>query len=266
MTNYQYVIYEKKGHIAYVTINRPEVMNALHADANMELSEVFTDFKEDDNAWIAILTGAGARAFSAGNDLKATAAATARGESFAARPATDRPVYFGGVVGLQCNKPIIAAVNGVAAGGGFEIALACDLIIAAEHARFALPEPRVGLVAGAGGMHRLPQQLPLKLAMGLLLTGKWLSAQDAARFGLVNEVVPVEQLMATAERWAGEMLECSPLSVRLTKESMLAGLALPVEEAMAADRERMRVLLSSEDFREGPRAFAEKRKPNWTGR
>lgn len=115
-------------------------------------------------------------------------------------------------------------------------------------------------------MHRLPQQLPLKLAMGLLLTGKWLSAQDAARFGLVNEVVPVEQLMATAERWAGEMLECSPLSVRLTKESVLAGLALPVEEAMAADRERMRVLLSSEDFREGPRAFAEKRKPNWTGR
>jgi enoyl-CoA hydratase/carnithine racemase len=219
LANYQYVLYEKKGHIASVTINRPEVMNALHADANIELSEVFTDFKEDDNTWIAILTGAGERAFSAGNDLKATAVATARGESMAARAATDRPVYFGGVVGLQCNKPIIAAVNGVAAGGGFEIALACDLIIAAEHARFALPEPRVGLVAGAGGMHRLPQQLPLKLAMGLLLTGKWLSAQDAARYGLVNEVVPAEQLMATAERWASEILECSPLSVRLTKES-----------------------------------------------
>jgi len=266
LANYQYVLYEKKGHIASVTINRPEVMNALHADANSELSEVFTDFKEDDNAWIAILTGAGERAFSAGNDLKATAVATARGESMAARAATDRPVYFGGVVGLQCNKPIIAAVNGVAAGGGFEIALACDLIIAAEHARFALPEPRVGLVAGAGGMHRLPQQLPLKLAMGLLLTGKWLSAQDAARYGLVNEVVPAEQLMATAERWASEILECSPLSVRLTKESVMAGLALSVEEAMAADRERMQVLLSSQDFREGPAAFAEKRKPNWTGR
>ena len=256
----------KKGHIAYVTINRPEVMNALHAEANRELSEVFTDFKEDDNAWIAILTGAGERAFSAGNDLKATAAATARGESIAARPASDRPVYFGGVVGLQCNKPIIAAVNGVAAGGGFEIALACDLIIASELARFALPEPKVGLVAGAGGMHRLPQQLPLKLAMGLLLTGKWLSAQDAARFGLVNEVVPRDQLMATAEHWAGEILECSPLSVRLTKESALAGLALPVEKAMADDRERLQVLLSSQDFKEGPAAFAEKRKPNWTGK
>ena len=115
-------------------------------------------------------------------------------------------------------------------------------------------------------MHRLPQQLPLKLAMGLLLTGKWLSAQDAARFGLVNEVVPAEQLIATAENWANQILECSPLSVRLTKESAMAGLALPIEEAMAADRERLRVLLSSQDFREGPQAFAEKRKPHWTGK
>ena len=266
MANYQYVLYEKKGHIAYVTINRPEVMNALHSDANSELSEVFTDFKDDDNAWIAILTGAGQRAFSAGNDLKATAAATARGESMVAQAPANRPIYFGGVIGLQCYKPIIAAVNGVAAGGGFEIALACDLIIASEQARFALPEPRVGLMAAAGGMHRLPQQLPLKVAMGLLLTGKWLSAQEAARLGLVNEVVPAEQLIATAERWANEILECSPLSVRLTKDSVMAGLALPVEEAMTADRERLRILFASQDFREGPRAFAEKRKPHWTGK
>src|SRR5260221_7093452 len=160
LANYQYVLYEKKGHIASVTINRPEVMNALHADANSELSEVFTDFKEDDNAWIAILTGAGERAFSAGKNLKATAAATARGEQMTAQAQANRPVYFGGVIGLQCNKPIIAAVNGVAAGGGFEIALACDLIIAAEHARFALPEPRVGLVAGGGGRERPPPQHP----------------------------------------------------------------------------------------------------------
>jgi enoyl-CoA hydratase/carnithine racemase len=266
VANYQYVLYEKKGHIAYVTINRPEVMNALHAAANRELSEVFTDFKEDDNAWVAIFTGAGSRAFSAGNDLKATAEETARGKSKADEVSAERPINFGGVIGLQCSKPIIAAVNGVAAGGGFEIALACDLIIAAEHARFALPEPLRGLVAGAGGMHRLPQQLPLKMAMGLLLTGKWLSAQDAVRFGLVNEVVPGDQLIATAERWANEILQCSPLSVRLTKESALSGLALPVEQAMAADRERLQILLSSHDFQEGPRAFVEKRKPNWTGK
>jgi enoyl-CoA hydratase/carnithine racemase len=267
LTDYQYAIYEKKGHIAYVTMNRPKVMNALHREANSELSEIFTDFTQDDNAWVAILTGAGERAFSAGNDLKATAAATAKGEStvFQAAPA-DRPRYFGGVVGLECNKPIIAAVNGVAAGGGFEIALACDLIIAADHARFALPEPLRGLMAAAGGMHRLPQQIPLKLAMGLMLTGKWLSAQEAQSLGLVNEVVPQEQLLATAERWASEILECSPLSVRLTKEAAMAGLALSVEEAMQQDSGRLKILLNSQDFREGPQAFAEKRKPNWTGK
>jgi enoyl-CoA hydratase/carnithine racemase len=264
--SYQYAIYEKKGHIAYITINRPEVMNALHAAANSELSEIFTDFNEDENAWIAIFTGAGPRAFSAGNDLKATAAATARGESMATQTRSDRPMYFGGVVGLQCYKPIIAAVNGVAVGGGFEIALACDLIIAAEHARFGLPEPRVGLIAGAGGVHRLPQQIPLKQAMGMLLTGKQINAQEAYRLGLVNEVVPGEQLLATAERWANEILECSPLSIRLTKEAAINGLAKPVDEAMRQDRPLLERLLSSQDFVEGPKAFAEKRKPAWTGR
>src|SRR6266567_8832860 len=264
--SYQYAIYEKKGHIAYVTINRPEVMNALHAAANSELSEIFTDFNEDENVWIAIFTGAGPRAFSAGNDLKATAAATARGESMAAQTRSDRPTYFGGVVGLQCYKPIIAAVNGVAVGGGFEIALACDLIIAAEHTRFGLPEPRVGLIAGAGGVHRLPQQIPLKLAMGMMLTGRQIPAQEAYRLGLVNEVVPGTDLMAATERWANEILECSPLSVRLTKEAALAGLNSSVEEAMHMDRPRLQRLFASQDFVEGPKAFAEKRKPNWTGR
>jgi enoyl-CoA hydratase/carnithine racemase len=260
--SYQFTIYEKKGHIAYITINRPEVMNALHYDANVELGEIFNDFKQDDESWVAIFTGAGERAFSAGNDLKATAAATARGEKL-----PDKPVIFGGITsGFECNKPIIAAVNGFALGGGFELALACDIIIAAEHARFGLPEPRVGLIAAAGGMHRLPAQIPLKLAMGMMLTGKQITAQEAYRFGLVNEVVPGTEIMAVAERWANEILECSPVSVRLTKEAVYAGLTYSVEEAMKLDRPRLKRLLESEDFVEGPKAFSEKRKPQWTGR
>src|SRR5437667_9865384 len=152
--SYEYVIYEKKGRIAYITINRPEVLNALHYETNVELSAAFDDFKQDDESWVAIVTGAGNRAFSAGNDLKATAAATAKGGKL---PEFSERVRFGGITsGFVCNKPIIAAVNGIAVGGGFEIALACDLIIAAEPARFGTPEPRVGLIAGAGGRPPLP--------------------------------------------------------------------------------------------------------------
>ena len=261
--SYQYIIYEKKGHVAYITINRPEVMNALHYNANAELSKAFDDFKQDDESWVAILTGAGNRAFSAGNDLKATAAATASGEK---PPAYSNLVRFGGIIGgFVTPKPIIAAVNGIALGGGFEIALACDLIVASEQARFGLPEPRVGLIAAAGGVHRLPQQIPLKQAMGMLLTGKQIGAQEAYRLGLVNEVVPGAELLAAAERWADAILECSPLSIRLTKEAALSGLGLSINEAMQQDRSLMERLLSSEDFIEGPRAFAEKRKPLWKG-
>jgi enoyl-CoA hydratase/carnithine racemase len=251
---------ERDGKITTVTINRPDVMNALHPSANRELGEVFDDFCSDPLQWIAIITGAGERAFSAGNDLKHTAASTGTLEMM--------PMGFGGLTSRYDNdKPIIAAVNGVAMGGGFEIALACDLIIASDNAVFALPEPRVGLAALAGGMHRLPRQIPQKQAMGMLLTGRRVSATEGQELGFVNEVVPQAELMAAARRWADQILECSPLSVRATKQSAIDGMNVSsVQEAMGLRYDSVHKLLKSEDFIEGPRAFAQKRKPEWKGR
>jgi enoyl-CoA hydratase/carnithine racemase len=261
--SYRFATYEKQGRIAYITLNRPEVMNALHLEAHLELAEIWEDFRDDPDVWVAILTGAGERAFSAGNDLKATARRTTDGNDV---QGDARPPFGRITREFDCPKPMIAAVNGVALGGGLELALACDIIVAADHARFGLPEPRVGLFAGAGGIHRLARQLPFKVAMGLLLTGRMFGAEEAHRIGLVNEVVPLAELMATAERWAAEILECSPLSVQLTKESALDGLQHSVDEALARDRGRVARLLASADFVEGPKAFSEKRKPQWTGR
>jgi enoyl-CoA hydratase/carnithine racemase len=250
---------DRDGRILTVTIARPEVMNALHPPANEELGAVFDEFAADPDLWVAIITGAGDRAFSAGNDLKYTARSDGK-----------VPIAEKGFAGLTSRfdnpKPVIAAVNGVAMGGGFEIALACDLIVASEKAVFALPEPRVGLAALAGGMHRLPRMIPLKHAMGMLLTGRRVSAEEGLALGFVNEVVPVEDLMSAARRWADQILECAPLSVRASKESALRGLDLPLEQAMSAHYDQVHTLIKSEDFIEGPRAFAEKRPPVWKGR
>ncbi len=262
---YEFITYRVDEQLAYVTINRPERMNALHAEANAEMRDAFERFRADDDARVAIVTGAGERAFSAGNDLRATAE---RGRAGAAAPAVPR-VPLGGITSdWECEKPIIAAVNGYALGGGFELALACDVIIAADSARFGLPEPTVGLVAGAGGVHRLPRQVPFKIAMGMMLTARQISAAEAAGYGLVNQVVPLAELMATARDWARQMLACSPVSLAITKQSVLAGLTLSVDAAMADDRASGRTaqLQASEDSKEGPLAFAEKRKPQWKGR
>ena len=177
------------------------------------------------------------------------------------------PKGFGGITSRFDNpKPLIAAVNGVAMGGGFEIALACDLIVASENAVFALPEPRVGLAALAGGMHRLPRAIPLKHAMGMLLTGRRVSAREGQTLGFVNEVVPPAELMTAARRWAGQILECAPLSVRASKQAAYDGLGRPLEEAMNGKYDQVYQMLKSEDFIEGPRAFAQKRPPQWKGR
>ena len=255
----KFVKYEKRNHLAYITFNRPEVMNALHPPCHLEMDNVWDDFIADKEMWVAIVRGAGDKAFSAGNDLKYTAAH--RGEPI--------PHIKGGFAGItsryDINKPIIAAVNGFALGGGCEIALACDIIIAAEHARFGLPEPRVGLMAGAGGVHRLPRHIPLKIAMGMMMTGRHITAAEAHRWGLVNQVVPLGDLVRTAEKWAAEIMECSPLSVQASKEAAYKGLHMSLEEANRTNFPATKKLFSSQDLIEGPRAFAEKRKPNWKG-
>ncbi len=250
---------ELDGRILTVTINRPEVMNSLHPAANLELEKVFNEFAGDPDQWIAILTGAGDRAFSAGNDLKFQAGGGKRERA---------ETGFAGITSrFDCNKPIIAAVNGVAMGGGFEIALACDLIIASDNAVFALPEPRVGLAALAGGLHRLPRQIGLKQAMGMILTGRRVSAAEGLQLGFVNEVVAQSELMAAARRWANMILECSPLSIRASKAAVMSGLdEADLQQAMNQKLDAVHTLFTSEDFIEGPKAFAEKRPPNWKGR
>jgi len=254
---FKFIKYEKRGHLAYITFNRPEVMNALHPPCHLEMDQVWDDFAADREMWVAILTGSGERAFSAGNDLKWTA--EHRGE----RPQMSKGGFAGITSRFDLTKPIIAAVNGFALGGGCEIALACDIIIAADHARLGLPEPRVGLMAAAGGVHRLPRHIPLKIAMGMILTGRHLSAAEAHRWGLVNEVVPLKDLMATAERWAAEIMECSPVSVQASKEAAMSGLGMGLEEACVHKFPGTEKLWKSKDAIEGPLAFAQKRKPQW---
>ena len=256
--DYEFLKTSKNGHILEITINRPDVMNSLHPPSHREFDEVWSEFVNDEDLWVAIITGAGERAFSAGNDLKYQASGGDRKRS---------PNGFAGLTSrFDLDKPVIAAVNGFAMGGGFEIALACDLIIASENAIFALPEPRVGLTAGAGGMHRLPRMIPAKQAMGMILTGRRVPAKEGLSLGFVNEVVPQADVVNAAKRWAAQILECSPMSVRASKQSVYRGLDEDsLEAAIATEYPARKALNESADFIEGPKAFAEKRPPKWSG-
>jgi enoyl-CoA hydratase/carnithine racemase len=255
---YEFIKTETDGRIFVVTINRPDQLNCLHPMGNAEMGQAFDEFQNNPDLWVAIVTGAGEKAFSAGNDLKFAASGQ---KSPVPMPASG----FGGLTSrYDLFKPVIAAVNGFAMGGGFEIALACDIIIAAENAKFALPEPRVGFAALATGMHRLPRQVPLKKAMGMMLTGRTVEAKEGFEIGFVTAVVPQGQALAEAKKWANQILECSPMAIRATKETAIKGLDIAnFKEAFETKVPGIARLLASADHKEGPKAFAEKRKPVW---
>lgn len=256
MLDQQYCTVQDDGHVRIVTLNRPHVMNALFPEAHHELAAIWDDFAANDDLWVGIITGAGDKAFCAGNDLKKQAI----GQKVLP-PAT-------GFAGLSrrfdLDKPLIAAVNGYALGGGFEIALACDVVIADETAVFALPEPRVGMIAAQGGIHRLARSIPHKQALGLLLTGRRVSAAEAVQMGFVTEVAPRGEARSVAVKWAEMILECSPKAVRATKQVFFSGMHRNLGEAIETVYPAQQENMNSRDFLEGPRAFAEKRKPVWT--
>ena len=254
----EFCFVEKADHIMTVRINRPERLNALHPPGNAELGEVFDDFAADDDMWVAIITGEG-RGFSAGNDLRYQAEGGER---------MPMPRGFGGLSSrFDLLKPVIAAVNGVSMGGGFEIALACDLIIASDRALFALPEPTVGLAALAGGMNRLPRQIGVKRALGMILTGRHVPAEEGYQLGFVNEVVPHDQLMERTLEWAKMITACAPLSIRASKDVVYKSLDMAsLQESMERHYDSVTAMTTSEDFIEGPKAFSEKRPPQWKGK
>lgn len=257
------VLTERDGHVLVVTLNRPEARNAVNGELTLGLGNALEEAENDVEIRAVVLTGAGDQTFCAGADLKAIS----RGESL--NPVGTEAWGFAGMVQHPISKPVIAAVNGTALGGGTELVLASDLAVASETASFGLPEVKRGLIAAAGGVIRLPAQVPQKVAMHLILTGEPISAADALRWGLVNEVVPQAEVLTAAVALAQRIAANAPLSVQASKQVALGlrdgAYASETEAWKDSDAAMMRVF-SSEDAMEGPIAFAEKRAPQWTGR
>ena len=258
--NYGFITTEKKGHILLVTMNRPDAYNAVHVEMHNEMADCWDKFAADQDLWVAVLTGAGDKAFSAGNDLKATAA----GGSKAKMTETG---FAGLSARFDLEKPIIAAVNGFAMGGGFETALSCDIILASENAKFALPEVKVGFFAAASGVQRLSRYIGRLAAQEMMFTGRTIGAEEALAMGCVNEVHPHDELMAKAMEKAEQLCTVSPSAVKATKRVLNDMYARDgMSDSIAYSREVIADLSKTEDFKEGVNAFVAKRAPNWVNK
>ncbi len=258
--DFETILFERLDHIAVITFNRPEVHNAVNSQGCAEVGAALEHVANEPEIRVVIITGAGQKAFCAGADLKAVAA----GE-FGSEEQTGK-WGFAGICDHYINKPIIAAVNGFALGGGTEIALAADIVVASEQATFGLPEVTRGFIAGAGGILRLSRQVPVKIAARAILEGGAMSAAEAARWGLVNEVVPHEQVVEHAMCIAEKVAANAPKAVVMSKEVLYRGLDAPLDfppTARAMNRDYVDQIMLTEDAKEGPRAFAEHREPIW---
>ncbi len=256
------VHFEIEDHVARVTIDRPHVLNAVDEATHRKLSEIWQRIEDDRDVRVVVVTGAGEKAFCVGADMSAEAI----GKTGLQYWADLDPNGFGGLsLRTTLDVPVIARVNGYALGGGMEMVLGCDIVVAAEHAQFGLTEPRVGRIALDGGVTQLVRRVPYNQAMGLLLTGRRARADELERMGLVNEVTPVRELDAAVDRWVADILACSPPSLRAVKQMVQRTAHLTSQEARAIRLPALMEALDSEDSKEGVRAFQEKRKPVWKG-
>lgn len=255
------LLYEVKDKVAYITINRPEVMNAMDAEVYAELSKAWIDVRDNPDVWVAIITGAGEKAFTAGADLKSFIPRASEKADFWL---TQKNMILNR--GLEMWKPVIAAVNGYCLAGGVTLLFATDIRIAAEHAVFEISEVKRGILPGNGGTQRALRQIPYAIAMEMLLLGKRLTAQEALAYGLINKIVPLKELMPTADQCARQLCANGPLALRAIKELAIRSQSLPLEHGLRLEESFQEFLRTTEDAKEGPRAFAEKRKPIYQAR